>query len=59
MANRLRLFRNGAVGFIDWLDLFLIFVNKGVDVAAQMSYRAHQGWAEFASRIINANHGTM
>ena len=23
MANTLKLFRNGAVGFIDWLDVFL------------------------------------
>ena len=25
MANTLKLFRRGAVGFIDWLDLFVVF----------------------------------
>jgi hypothetical protein len=30
VANTPTLHRDGAVGFIDWLDLFLIFVNKGV-----------------------------
>jgi len=28
LANTLKLFRNGAVGFIDWLDFFSLFQNN-------------------------------
>jgi hypothetical protein len=37
VANTLKLFRQGAVGFIDWLDGFLINVRDSVnDVAAHL-----------------------
>jgi hypothetical protein len=29
VANTLKLFRNGAVGFIGWLDFFSLFHNNG------------------------------
>jgi len=37
VANTLKLFRNGAVGFIDWLDGFLINARDSVnDVAVHL-----------------------
>ena len=38
VANTLNLFRGGAVGFIDWLDLLSVqLVNDGVGATHQMS----------------------
>ena len=44
MANTVKLYRNGAVGFIDWLDLFVRILRKAtVKTPTLKEYRPHGG----------------
>jgi len=44
VANTLKLFRQGAVGFIDWLDLFVHILRKAaVKTPTLKEYRPHGG----------------
>ena len=42
MANTLKLFRNAAVGFIDWLDLKVTNTTNGCTVRHDNSVQLHQ-----------------